>query len=392
MFIPKEVEEESKRMYLFLFALMLAVYFGWQAWQMMVTNFAVEAANLDGLEMGIVQAGRELPGLLSFLAVYLLFFAKEHRLANIFVLLLGVGVFFTGWFPSFAGILLTAFIASTGFHFYETFSQSMVLQYFSYKTAPLVLGKLRGLAAMASILVAVVVLLTTLVFDFKSVFMLIGVIVIITGALCFKMKPARSDLPAQASKITLKKEYWLYYVMTVLSGGRRQIFIVFGLFLLVKKFGFSITQVTLLFLVNNVINFFMNPLIGRAVNRFGERKIATFEYVSVIMVFGIYAFNEIPWIAAVAYIYDQFAINLMIAERTFFQKISAPEDIVSGTATGFALNHIAAVSIPVICGALWLINYRIAFFVGIFLAIVNLFFIQMMDKEIQKANMRKAGS
>lgn len=390
MFIPEHVEQDSRRMYIFLFALMFAVFFGWQAWQMMLTNFAVEGADLNGFQMGTVQAVRELPGLLSFLAVYLLLFIKEYRVANFAVMVLGFGMLLVGWFPTFGGILATSFIVSVGFHFYETMSQSMVLQYFSYQTAPLVLGKLRGLAAMASVIVAVVIIAATSVMSYKGVYMLIGAVVICLGALCLFMKPARNDLPLQSRKISLKKEYWLYYVMTVLSGSRRQIFVVFGLYLLVKKFGFSVTEVTLLFLVNNLINFFLNPIIGKAVNRFGERRVATFEYTSVVVVFAIYAFTNTPWIAALAYIYDQFTINLMIAERTFFQKISAKEDIVSGTATGFALNHIAAVTIPVICGYLWLINYRIAFFAGIVLALINLGFIQLMDKELKKGYERKA--
>ena len=38
-------------------------------------------------------------------------------------------------------------------------------------------------------------------------------------------------------KLVLKKEYWLFYVLTFFAGARRQIFIVFAGFLLVEKFG-----------------------------------------------------------------------------------------------------------------------------------------------------------
>ncbi len=389
MLIPAQVEQENRKMFIFLFAMMVAVQFGFQAWQMLITNFAVEEAGFNGFQIGLSQSARELPGLLSFLVVYLLAVIKEHRLANFFALVLGIGVFFTGFFPTFKGILTTTFIMSAGFHFYDTLSQSLVLQYFPVRTAPVILGRLRGLAAMSSIAVAAIILFASSVMRYRSEFIMIGVMVIIIALICFRMDPARSDLPRQARSLNFNKNYWLYYVMTVLSGGRRQIFFVFALFLLVKKFNFTLTQIILLFLVNSIVNFIMNPLIGKSINRFGERAIATAEYSAVIVIFSVYAFTLSPVIAVIAYIADQFAMNLFIAERTFFQKISEPQDIAPGTAVGFALNHIAAVIIPVICGMLWIINYRIAFLAGILIAAANLFFIQKIPGELQKAGVRK---
>lgn len=53
-----------------------------------------------------------------------------------------------------------------------------------------------------------------------------------------------------------------------MAGARRQIFIAFAVFLLVKKFEFSVQHVALLFLVNNTINIFINPLIGKFIVKF----------------------------------------------------------------------------------------------------------------------------
>ncbi len=55
-------------------------------------------------------------------------------------------------------------------------------------------------------------------------------------------------------------------------------------------------------------------------------------------------------------------------------------------AMGFTINHIAAVFIPVIGGALWLLDYRISFFSGVVLAMISLIFVQFIDKEIAKSD------
>jgi MFS family permease len=49
-------------------------------------------------------------------------------------------------------------------------------------------------------------------------------------------------------------------------------------------------------------------------------------------------------------------------------------------AVGFTINHISAVVIPVIGGALWMLNWRIPFIAGAFIAVLSLFFVQKIGK------------
>ena len=76
----------------------------------------------------------------------------------------------------------------------------------------------------------------------------------------------------------LRKKYWLFYFLTFMAGARRQIFVAFAVFLLVKKFGFTVQEIAVLFLINNVINYFLSPFIGRCIVRFGERSVLSVEY------------------------------------------------------------------------------------------------------------------
>jgi len=182
-----------------------------------------------------------------------------------------------------------------------------------------------------------------------------------------------------------RRKYWLYYVLTFVAGARRQIFIAFAVFLLVKKFGFSVQGIAALFLLNNLVNYFINPLIGKAIVRYGERKVLTVEYLGLIIVFVAYALVESKLIIALLYIIDHVLFNFAIAIRTFFQKIAEPEDIAPSMAVGFTINHIAAVILPAVGGLLWLVDYRIVFYGGAFFAFISLLFVQCITHQLQSS-------
>ena len=80
-------------------------------------------------------------------------------------------------------------------------------------------------------------------------------------------------------------------------------------------------------MINYAINWFLNPLIGRTINRIGERKLLSIEYSTAILVFTGYATTGSAWVAGVLYVIDYIVFNFSIALRTFFQKIAEPQDI-----------------------------------------------------------------
>ena len=144
------------------------------------------------------------------------------------------------------------------------------------------------------------------------------------------------------------------------------------MFLLVKKFDYSIQAISILFIINNAINYFLNPLIGRAINRFGERQLLTVEYAGMILVFLTYAYTDSHIVAGIMYVLDFLIFNFNVGVRTYYQKIAAPEDMASGMAMGFTINHIAAVVVPVLGGVLWMVDYKIPFFIGVGLGAISL--------------------
>lgn len=356
----------------FLLVLSIASMIGLQGWRTLLNNFAVEWAHLDGNHMGVVQSVREVPGFLALLAVWVMLLIKEHRLSALSILTLGVGVSATGFFPTFTGIAATTLLMSFGLHYYETTNQSQTLQYFDSATAPHVLGAIRSVSAATNVAVGGAVYLMSWYLDYRMMFLVIGVFVIGIGVWGLGQNPVDQELLPQKKEMVFKWKYRLFYFLTFMAGARRQIFIAFSIFLLVKVFHFSVKEVTALFVLNNIVNYFAAPLVGKAIVRFGERRVLTVEYGGLVVIFLAYALTGSRWVAAGLYILDNLLFNFTMAIRTYFQKVADRTDIAPSMAVGFTINHIAAVVLPVVGGVLWIVDYRIPFILGSILSLISL--------------------
>ncbi|MFZ5770688.1 MAG: MFS transporter [Thermodesulfobacteriota bacterium] len=365
-----------QQMLRFLMVLTMASVLGLQTWMILFNNFAVEMAGVNGQQMGTIQSVREIPGFLALLAVYLMLAIPEHRLSALSVILLGAGTAAAGFYPSYGGLLATTLLMSFGFHYYETTNQSLTLQYFDRTAAPVVFGRLRSLAAVANIAACLIIFLLGARLGYKAMYLGMGGLVALAGLWALFQDPTDRNLVPQHRKMILRRRYGLYYFLTFMAGARRQIFIAFSVFLLVKIFNFSVREVTILFLVNNVVNYFLSPLIGKTINRFGERRVLTLEYAGLIAVFLTYAFSDSKMVVAAMYILDHVLFNFAIAIGTYFQKVADPRDIAPSMAVGFTINHIAAVVMPVLGGLVWMIDYRIPFVAGAFFSLISLCAVQ----------------
>ena len=388
MLEPESIKRNP--MFWYLVVLTISSTVGLQTWTTLFNNFAVDVAGLQGNHVGMIQSIREIPGFLALLAVYVMLVIREHRLSAISILILGAGLAATGFFPTFAGIAITTLISSFGFHYYETTNMSLTLQYFKKDESPWVFGKLTSLAAATSIGIGLLIWGMTSFLDFTQVYLVIGVLIAIAGLWALLTRdPSDINIIPQRKQMVLRKKYWLFYFLTFMAGARRQVFIAFSVLLLVQKFQYTVQEVTILFIINNTINYFLSPLVGKSIIRFGERKVLSLEYLSVIFLFTAYATTDSKLLVAFIYILDQIFFTFAIAIRTYFQKVGDPQDIAPSMAMGFTINHLAAVFLPAIGGMLWMIDYRIPFFAGAAMGVVSLLAVQKIRTEKLEAESSK---
>ncbi|MDC0612641.1 MFS transporter [Vibrio sp.] len=358
----------------FLMLVSIVVPIAFSSWMALLNNFAIEKAQFTGADMGLLQSVREIPGFLAFSAVFILLFIREQRFLLLSLGMLSLGTAITGFFPSLFGMLFTTLVMSTGFHYFETLKQSLSLQWLNKDEAPEMLGKLISVGALASLLTYGILwlMLDILKFDYKTVYLItggIGFIIVLAIAFLF---PEFSAKTPQNKKLVLRKRYWLYYGLTFLSGARRQIFTVFAGFLMVEKFGYSASDITLLFLINYIFNFLFAKRIGRLIGVIGERNALIFEYTGLIIIFISYGYVTNEHVAAGLYVVDHLFFALALAIKTYFQKIADPADMASTAGVSFTINHIAAVIIPVSFGLIWMVSPATVFFLGAAIALLSL--------------------
>jgi hypothetical protein len=353
-------------------------------WLAMLNNFAIEKAAFSGAEIGMLHSLREVPGFLAFTAVFLLLVMCEQTLALISLCVMTVGIAITGYFPTEYGLYATTVLMSIGYHYYETVNTSLSLQWFSKEEAPTQLGHIMSIRSLASLIGYgfIWLLFTFAMLNYNTIYVLFGCFGVMLFLFMWWYFPKFESPVLQHKKLILKKRYWLYYLLTFFSGARRQIFIVFAGFMMVEKFGYSPSEIALLYILNELMNWYLAPKIGAWIGRVGEQNALTFEYIGLVLVFVSYALVESSTIAAGLYLVDHVLFAMAIAVKTFFQKIADPADIAGSAGVSFSINHIAAVIIPAAFGIVWLINPAAVFYMGAGLAVLSLILAQFVNREL----------
>lgn len=356
-----------------LYVINISMLFSFSAWMSMLNNFVIEFASFDGSKIGILQSLREVPGFLAFTVIFAIIFISQQRLAYLSMIVLGFGTLLTGFYPSVIGLYLTTIIMSTGFHYLETLNQSLSLQWLKKDQAPLILGKISAVKSFVGLIVFILIYIMMKFYsiEYKYVYTFFGSITLILGIFSWFLFEHFKDDVLQEKKIVLKKEYWLFYLLTFFAGARRQIFVVFAGFLLVEKFGVDIEKMVSLLFLNSILNMYLAPKIGKFITKFGERITLRAEYLGLVLVFASYAFVESLYVAYFLYVIDHLLFSMSIALKTYFQKIANPKDLASASAVSFTINHIAAIFLPILLGLVWLSSHSLVFIIGAFIAIIS---------------------
>jgi len=359
---------------LLLILLAAAASLAFSVWRALLNNFAIEEAAFTGMEMGFLQSLREVPGFMAFTTIFILLIIREQSFALISVAVLGLGVALTGYLPSEYGLYFTTVLMSVGFHYYFTLQQSLTWQWIDKTRSPVAMGRQSSAGSVAALFAFGAIWLGIEYFEvgYRWLYLAAGLLTVGAAVLGWFLFPRFDHQVTQHKKLILRKRYWLYYALVFMSGARRQIFIVFASFLMVEKFGFSASDIALLYLINHAINAVIAPRVGGLISRWGERPALILEYLGLIGVFLAYAFVETLWVAAGLYVIDHLLFALAIGIRSYFHKIADPADVASTSGVSFTINHIAAVVIPAIFGIIWLTSPSAVFIAGAAMAMVSL--------------------
>ncbi len=348
------------------------VSFGFGTYFATFNNFVVEVLHLQPMDLGRLEALRELPGFLMFLIAALTMRIAEPILAcmALSLLALGLGAYYR--VENVQTLLLYSLVWSIGLHSWMPLSPSMTMNLADASNRGRRLGQMSAVGAVGTLCGMILVFLIGKQIGLHGIFLVAGGIAAL-GAISVSM--IRRDIGhAEKPRFVFKKRYKLYYALTFLEGCRKQVFITFAIFALVRNYGTPLKVVAALMIVNNLTNVLLAPKVGRLIDRIGERKVLAFCYAALIPVFIGYALIKQPPILYVLYCLDNLFFLGSIGLNTYLHRIALPEDLMPSLAMGISVNHAAAVAVPLIGAALWQrLGYQATFFGGAVVVALSVF-------------------
>jgi MFS family permease len=294
-----------------------------------------------------------------------------------------IGALLIGFASSSYGVMVIwLFIYSMGNHLYMPLATTIGMELAREGQDGRRLGQLNAIRNLSAILGSIVVFLgfRYFGFTFQHTFTIAALFLLIAAVLLYTMTPEK--VVARRGYLQLHKEYRLYYVLNVISGARKQLFITFAPWVLVQIFQQPTQIMATLFTIGGVIGILFQPLLGWTVDKFGERFVLSAEAVILVLVCFGYGFAKFifpPQIAflvvCVAFLVDQMIFSVSMARATYLKKIAKrPEDIQPALTAAVTIDHIFSISAALLGGLIWSVfGFQYVFLMGAGLAVINFF-------------------
>jgi MFS family permease len=344
-------------------------------------NYLWDTFRIPTTERGFLELPREMPGFLVAVMAGALFFVAETRVAAICAFLTMLGVALLGragdhWYAMLVGMTTW----SIGAHLFQPLNRSIALQLSDEHAKGRRLGQVGTVGAVAGIGGSAIVFvgLRFLHFHYSTLF-------VIAAAVALMAVPAFLAMPVHVAQVrrtkwVFRRRYSVYYAMCFLFGARKQVFITFGPWVLIKIFHQQAYIIAMLQIISQVILIFFQPILGRLIDRIGERTILIVDGLVLIVISAAYgllppgsAFALYALLAC--YVLDQVSFSVGIARDTYLSKIAVtPEDVPPTLSLGISINHAVSMSLPWLGGAMWdKFGYGSVFLGSGVIAVLNVF-------------------
>ena len=363
----------------FLFGFGFAVYSG------VFQNFMRDELHATQIAFGITESLRELPGLLAALTTATLIAFAESRIAAIGLAITAVGIAVSGFMHALPPLIAITMFWSIGFHLWATVSSAITVALAKGKESGRHLGRMSGIAAMATIGGLGFATLGSWLLPknaYVPYFVVAGAAILSAAIICASLTHHAHG--GERQSMVIRREYWLFYLLTFLEGCRRQIFSIFAGLALIIVYHQDVRAMLLVQLVNSVLITITAPWMGRVIDRVGERGPLTLYAVGLIVVFIGYAVTRSVVSLYALYLIDNVLFSFGVGFTTYLHRIARKGDFTPSLAMGVTMNHIAAVTVPIGGAYLWRAsgNYQLPFWVGVGIAAVSLVFTRFLPKGV----------
>ncbi|MBD3162655.1 MAG: MFS transporter [Candidatus Latescibacteria bacterium] len=349
-----------------------------------LNNYLAEVHALGAEERGWMELPREMPGFLLFLVTgIMLVRLRESQMAAAAMGLTALGALGLAFLaPATAPLVFWIFLWSLGDHILFAVEGPLGLKLARSGNEGRRLGQIGGARNLGTITgVGLIYLVAKAAGNDYRIFYLLGAAFALLSAVYFRRIDAgRTD--ARSRRFVIRREYRLFYAISALFGIRKQIFIVFGSWVLVSLHGVPVSTVALLYFIAATLGVVLRPLLGDVIDWLGERIVLAADEVLLLMICLTYAFSSDllppPWDLRLlygAYVFDIVLFALRVARTTYLKKIARdPADITPSVSLGITIDHSVAMSLPILSGYIWEAwGYRWVFLLAGAIALVGMF-------------------
>lgn len=350
-------------------------------------NFLNDTFHIAVTQRALLEIPREFPGFMVVFVSGILLFLGDARIASVANILAALGMMGLGLLSSSYGIMVLCLtVYSMGQHLFMPVSNSIVMNLSNKSNMGKRLGQINGLNTAVFLVTSLV---TAMIFknvkvNYKAAFLVGSFAFLVSSILIMFMTPHREN--KKTKRLIIKKEYTLFYILSILYGARKQIFITFGPWVLIKEFGQGVSTFALLGFFIAGIGIFFKPALGYLIDKFGERYVLAGEAAILILICLGYAFSRDFFVSigkesmslyfiCGCYIIDQLLAAVGMARSTYLKKIAVvPEDVSPTLSMGISIDHMVSMTIPFLGGYLWtVLGYKYVFIGGAVIALINLF-------------------
>jgi predicted MFS family arabinose efflux permease len=373
----------SPRELLLFAAAALALGMGFSMVDSTFNNFLDFNFHLSGFQRSFLEFPRELPGFLVVFVSAAFSFLCSRRLGALAMIFGAIGTLLLGFASTRYGIMVIwLFILSMGQHLYMPIASTIGMELAQAGKDGRRLGQLNAIRNFAAIIGSFIVFLgfQYLGFTFQHTYALAAILLTVAATLLFSMKPA--PITKKRGFLQFHKEYRLYYILNILSGARKQLFITFAPWVLVSVLGQPTQIMATLFTIGGVIGILFQPLLGWTIDKMGERFVLAAEAIILIFVCFGYGFAKFIFSAGTAFyvvclcfLVDQMVFSVSMARATYLKKISKqPDHIQPALTAAVTIDHVFSISSALAGGVIWnAFGFQYVFLFGASIAVINFF-------------------
>jgi predicted MFS family arabinose efflux permease len=349
-------------------------------------NYLNDIFRLSATERGFLEFPRELPGFM-LLAVTGLLAAYSIRTWAVMVgVISAAGVFGLGFIsPNIYLMTFWMMTWSMADHLFMPVESVMGLHLAADGKQGKRLGQISGARNLAMIFGAGTVWVfgkfyTGVIYPGLFAF---AAVASIGAAFAFSKVKVEKDKANGKKRFVIKKEYSLFYILNILFGARKQIFLTFAPWVFVTVFGTKPEMMAVLILISSIAGVVFRQAFGALTDIVGERRMFMADSIILLGVCAGFALSKNLYLLYFLFIMDNLMFATRIARTTYINRIAhSKSDIPATISTGITMDHVVSMTIPAFGGMLWLkFGYEAVFIAASVVAVFGFITALFVDKK-----------